>query len=212
MKDFKLGNLALFSEDQIKRLFENLFEEDNHFTAVKMSPDSVESLEKTLVAYGKSHNLNVIPLNIVKDEELDICVQTVIGVMDVMHQDHVICDICSKLIISQKNIPHRFVDGIWANMINELNNRGNNLFVFISPTDYIDSITPVDVKRLYNIHFHHKDNIRLLFLVRESYKLNLKDNFFQHIRLCTLVHIPAESRSPIPVISVHSIVANSYQL
>jgi hypothetical protein len=99
-----------------------------------------------------------------------------------MHKDQVICNICSKLVDSRKNIPHRFVDGIWDSMINELNDRGNNLFIFTSPTDYMDSIIPFDVKRLYNIYFHHKDNIRLLFLVRESYKLNRKDDFFQRIR------------------------------
>jgi hypothetical protein len=212
MKDFKLGNLALFSEDQIKRLFENLFESTHHFTAVEMSPDSVESLIEHLSTYGKSHYFNVIPLNIVKDGELNICVQTINGVMDVMHQDHVICDICSKIVIPQKDIPHPFVDSTWDSMINELNDRGNNLFIFTSPTDYMDSIISLDVKRLYNIYFHHKDNIRLLFLVRESYKLNLKDNFSQHIRLCTLEELIKKKTMIVPKIYISHKWGNSDQI
>jgi hypothetical protein len=80
MENFKLGNLVVFSEDQRRRLFEKLFEEDHHFTAVELKPDSVRSFTKILENYGKSNNINVIPLNIVKDGELDICIQTIIGI------------------------------------------------------------------------------------------------------------------------------------
>lgn len=171
----------IFSPEQVCRFFKARLWSKGNFFALEISQSDEESLIDALRKHASTNGVSLIPVNLTKHSPFDACMQTLECIREEMRDNNTISTLCSKLLIPDKDIAHQFVDGIFSDVMNELNNRDIHFIMCVSSFDYLSEFSTEDLGRLYNLYLRHKLNIKFVFLVKEGYRFNNVDRFYTHI-------------------------------
>lgn len=180
MKDYNLNEPHIF-DDQLRNFFNKVDLMVEPYLVVEIGQDDEDILLRELPRYKKT-NYTIVLTQCDASENVKFCIQTMISVKDTLSYDKSIVDICSKVVSSRDEYSKSYVDNLWNEMIRCLDEKGKRLLVFASDGNYLSLIPHDDITRLINISIHQRDNIKLMFLVREGFNTNRPGRFFRNLR------------------------------